>query len=132
MMEHTGNQAWASEQRDDNARDSGLRQVVHINYALYVASFFIGITAIIALILAYIKLDDARGTYYEQQLRWQINTFWIGLLVLVGLTVVGVVLTIATLGLGVFLVGAFGLVWVVWVIYRIAKGWIYLSDNKPL
>ncbi|MFD1217006.1 DUF4870 family protein [Microbulbifer celer] len=131
-MEQTSNQPWKSEPQGSEARESSLRQMCHINYALYVASFFVGITAIIALVLAYIKLDDARGTYYEQQFRWQINTFWIGLVALIGLTVVGFVLTVATLGLGFFLVGFLGFVWFIWVVYRIVKGWIYLSDNKPL
>lgn len=131
-MEQTGNQPWESAGNDNSARESGLRQICHINYALYVASFFMGLTAIIALVLAYIKLDDARGTYYEQQLRWQISTFWIGLVLMIALSVVGVVITIVTLGLGAFMIGLLGLVWLVWAIYRIVKGWTYLSDNKPL
>lgn len=53
---------------------------------------------------------------------WQIRKFWFGLL----LGVAGWIFTIILIG---FLILAIGLVW---VIYRVVKGWLLLYDNKPI
>ena len=111
---------------------SALQTICHINYALQATSYFIGITVLVALVLAYIKLDDARGTYYEQHLRWQIQSFWRGLLLLIALVVVGGIFVLVTFGIGYLIVAPLIIAWFIWTIYRIAKGWIYLADNKQL
>ncbi len=49
-------------------------------YALQAASFFLGITALVGLIINYIKLGDVRGSWLESHFRWQIRTFWFSLL----------------------------------------------------
>lgn len=51
---------------DDAERLAGLRRLTHILYALY-AIFWLtgGITALIAIIVGYVKRDDVRGTLYE-------------------------------------------------------------------
>jgi len=51
-----------------------------IIYALYAASYFVGITAIVAIVINYIKKEDVAGTFLESHFRWQIRTFWFGLL----------------------------------------------------
>ncbi|WP_226664479.1 DUF4870 family protein [Microbulbifer aggregans] len=130
-MEQAGNSPHSQEGQYIE-QHSSLRQICHVNYALQALSYFFGITIFIALILAYIKLDDARGTYYEQHLRWQIQSFWRGLLFLAILVVVGLVIFTLTLGLGTFLAFPLAIAWYVWSIYRIAKGWLYLSENKQL
>jgi uncharacterized membrane protein len=62
------------------------------------------------------------GTYLESHFRWQIRTFWFALL----WSVIGV-LTL------VLVVGAFVLLGnLVWVIYRIVKGGLYLNDGKAM
>ncbi|TMQ75482.1 DUF4870 family protein [Candidatus Accumulibacter phosphatis] len=91
-------------------------------YALYAASFLLGITAIVAIVINYVKRGDVAGTFLESHFRWQIRTFWFGLLW-------GVLGAIASL----VIVGWFVLVAnVVWIIYRIAKGWLRLNDNRPM
>ncbi len=52
-------------------------------YALYAASLFIGVTAIVAIVLNYIKREEAQGTWLESHFIWQIRTFWWSLLWLV-------------------------------------------------
>ena len=42
-----------------------LRNLTLINYALYILSMFGGITALVAIIINYIKRDEVRGTYLE-------------------------------------------------------------------
>jgi uncharacterized membrane protein len=91
-------------------------------YALYAASYFVGITAIIAIVMNYIKSEDVAGTFLESHFRWQIRTFWFGLL---------------WSGLGaitaLFIVGWFILIADgIWIIYRIVKGWVRLNDGKPM
>ncbi|MGZ4968544.1 MAG: DUF4870 family protein [Methylobacter sp.] len=91
-------------------------------YALYAASYFVGITAIIAIVMNYVKKDDVAGTFLESHFRWQIRTFWFGVLW-------GMLGTITM----VFIIGWFVLVADgIWIIYRIVKGWLRLNDGKPM
>ena len=99
-----------------------LKNVVLAGYALQALAFFIGVSAIVAIVLAYVKLDDARGTWLESHFRWQIRTFWVAL---IG-GIVGAVTFIILIGWVILCVTA------VWVIYRIVKGWLALNDGKPL
>jgi uncharacterized membrane protein len=92
-------------------------------YVLQVLSIFVGITAIVGVIINYVKRDETAGTIYESHFDWQIRTFWWGL---------------AWGVLGVILLFAFGLgfvVWFVagiWAIYRVVKGFLKLNDNQPV
>ena len=99
-----------------------LKNIATAIYALQAVSFLLGITYFVAIILNYVKLDDARGTWLESHFRWQIRTFWFSLLwfALGGLTLIIVI--------GYFILFANGL----WMIYRIAKGWLNLNDGKPM
>jgi uncharacterized membrane protein len=102
---------------------AGLKNIAMVVYLLQALSFLWGITAIVGIIINYVKRDDARGTVYESHFDWQIRTFWWGLL----WAVLGVLLVIAA-GLG-FLV--MFVAWI-WAIYRVVKGWLKLTENKPV
>src|SRR5260221_4226940 len=65
--------------------------------ATIVGAFLTGWPSIIAVILNYVKRSEVRGTWLESHFRWQIRTFWYGLL-WVGLCVLVIVLT---LGIGI-------------------------------
>lgn len=54
--------------------------LTHVIYGLYAASFFVAITAIIAMVMNYVKQDDVAGTFLESHFLWQIRTFWFGVL----------------------------------------------------
>ena len=96
--------------------------------ATLIGAFLTGWPSIIAVILNYVKRGDARGTWLESHFRWQIRTFWFGLL-WVSLCIAFI---IVTLGLGV-LVAWFPLAIVgLWFIYRIVRGWLALSARKPM
>ncbi|OJW91377.1 MAG: hypothetical protein BGO62_00810 [Thiobacillus sp. 65-1402] len=101
---------------------ASLKTLTTVIYALYAVSLFIGITAVVAIVLNYLKREDARGTWLESHFGWQIRTFWWGLLWLV----VGAATWIILLGWLVWGVAC------VWFVYRIAKGWLNLNDNKPM
>ena len=96
--------------------------------ATVVGAFLTGWPSIIAVILNYVKVGEARGTWLESHFRWQIRTFWYGLL-WVGLCIMFVVLTF---GIGI-LIAWLPLAFVgLWFIYRIARGWLALRDGRPM
>lgn len=77
---------------------------------------------IAAVIVNYVKRDDVRGTFLESHFRWQIRTFWFGVL----WAVVGGLTAILLVGYVVLFVD------VIWILYRIIKGWLDLIDRKPM
>jgi uncharacterized membrane protein len=123
-----------------NIPAASLVTVAHLVYALHALSLLIGLTtaativgafvfgvpSIVAVIINYIKRGEARGTFLESHFRWQIRTFWFALLwcLVAGalfITFIGIPLAV-----GIFLVAG------VWVIYRIARGWLALRDRRPI
>jgi len=106
----------------DAAKLESLRQLTMIIYILQAASFFVGITGIVAIVMNYVKRDDTRGTIYESHFTWQIRTFWWSLM----WAVVGMVTMFVLVGFVILAVGA------IWTIYRIVKGFLNWSDGKPM
>jgi len=99
-----------------------------IGTATVVGAFLTGWPSIIAVILNYIKRSEARGTWLESHFRWQIRTFWFGLL---WISLCGAFI-IATLGIGLLFVWLpIGLVGF-WFVYRIIRGWVTLSDRRQM
>lgn len=109
---------------ETNQRQPGSgRNLAVIVYILQALSFFLGgVTGLIGVIVNYIKLEDVRGSWVESHFRWQIRTFWIGLL----WTVIGIVTTPLIIGWFILL----GIS--IWVIYRIVKGALALNDGKVI
>lgn len=122
--------------------NESLVRYTHLIYALHAASLVIGIVgtatvvgaflfgwpSIIAVILNYVKRGDVRGTWLESHFRWQIRTFWFGLLwvALCGLFIV------ATLGVGLLIAWIPLFVVGLWFIYRILRGWLALREGRPM
>jgi uncharacterized membrane protein len=99
-----------------------------IGAATIVGAFLTGWPSIIAVILNYVKRSEARGTWLDSHFRWQIRTFWYGLL-WVGLCILFVILTF---GVGI-LIAWLPLAFVgIWFIYRIVRGWLALAERRPL
>jgi uncharacterized membrane protein len=120
-------------------RDSLVR-LTHLIYALHafsavmgvissaavVTAFLTGWPSILAVILNYAKRADVRGTFLDSHFRWQIRTFWFALLWVV---VAGILfVTIIGIPLALLAVIATGL----WVLYRIARGWMALADQREI
>jgi uncharacterized membrane protein len=118
--------------------------VAHIVYALHgvslaigafgaasvVGAFLFGWPSIIAVILNYVKRDEARGTWLESHFQWQIRTFWMALLWGVVIAVASAVLAIVLVGFAIWVVGLFALG--VWAIIRIGRGWLVLSKRRAI
>lgn len=118
----------------------GLVRLTHIIYGLHAFSAFMGIVStaavvtafltgwpsILAVVLNYAKRADVRGTILESHFRWQIRTFWFAVLWVV--IAVMLVITILGIPLAWLIVVATG----VWVLYRIARGWLALNEGRPI
>lgn len=91
-------------------------------YALQAIGFFVAITFIIAVVINYVKQSDVRGTWLESHFKWQIRTFWFGLL----WAVIGAITFLILIGSFILLVDA------IWIIYRIVKGWLRLYEKRPM
>ncbi len=119
--------------------NASLVTTTHVVYALHAASILIGLSSaafivtafvfglpsIIAVIINYLYRGEARGTFLESHFRWQIRSFWFALLwiviaIAVGLTIIGLPIAwIIAVGTGL------------WLIYRIARGWLLLKERQP-
>ena len=106
----------------DHESERKLNNLTLTVYILQAASLFVGVTAIVGIVINYLKRDDTRGTLYESHFLWQMRTFWWGLL--------GLVLGYLT----VFLLVGFLILFAVyvWLIYRVVKGFLNLNDGKPM
>ncbi len=125
--------------------DPSLVTYTHVIYALHalsvvigltspatvVGSFVFGLPSIVAVIMNYVRQSDARGTFLESHFTWQIRTFWFALLWIVIAGVVSAPLVLL-LGLGILTfyvaAAAIGL----WVVYRVARGWLALRDGRTI
>lgn len=88
-------------------------------YALYLASFFLGFTSIIGVVIAYVYKGKGPA-WLDEHYRYQIRTFWIGL-------VYGIVFSILTL----ILIGfPLLLALAVWLIIRCVKGFKGLQEKR--
>ena len=110
-----------------------LKTVGHISYFMHavvaVGAVLPGVQAsvlllLIAFFLDMFKRDDARGSWQESHFSWRIRSvLWAG----------GLYLLTAPLWLLLVVPGwiAWGII-SLWFLYRIARGWLNLSSNKPM
>lgn len=131
----------------DNNNRSSLVTYNHITYLLYVLSYFTaGLLWIVPIFMNYAKRRDADGTWLATHFDWQIKTFWYSIVWFV----VGVsIITFALGGFGVSMMADSGNIAVgsvllasvgfiimgvtlIWHLYRIVRGWIALTDGRPV
>lgn len=89
-----------------------------IVYILYLVGLLLGITTIIGVIVAYVFRDGA-APWLRTHYRYQIGTFWIGLLYLA----IGLVTTFILIGYLILLFTLF------WYLIRCIKGLRLVSDG---
>ncbi len=125
--------------------DPGLVTYTHIIYAMHALSVLIGITgpatvignfvfglpSIIAVIMNYARQSEVRGTWLESHFRWQIRTFWFAFLWIVVAGVISAPLVLL-LGLGILTFFLAALIVAVWIVYRVARGWLALRDQRTM
>jgi len=122
----------------------GLVEYTHWIYGLHTLSVLIGLTtlhsvaghfafglpSIVAVIMNYARRAEARGTWLESHFRWQIRTFWFSWLWILLTSILAALLLIVLVGFVIAIVG-FALIGI-WVIYRVARGWLALRDGRPM
>ncbi len=124
--------------------DESLITYTHAIYALHalavligittaasiVFSFVCGIPSIVAVIMNYVRRAATRGTFLESHFRWQIRTFWFALMWTLIIWVVSLPFIVVLVGLAMLYTGFVALG--VWIIYRVARGWLALRDRRPM
>ena len=90
-------------------------------YILLIVSTIVGITGIIALIMAYV-IKDGSEDWLQSHYRFQIRTYWIGLLYVA----IGIVLLSTLFGYAIFLFTF------IWMIVRCSKGLKQLENREPV
>lgn len=103
----------------DKKKSESDKKVVFVVYILYAISYLFGVTSLIGVVIAYIKKSETQEDWIREHFQWQINTFWISVL----LGIVGLITL--SLGIGVFILAGLAL----WNIYRIVKGWLRYNDE---
>ena len=130
----------------DNKRRS-LITYNHITYLLYVLSYFTaGLLWIVPIFMNYAKRRDADNTWLATHFDWQIKTFWYSIVFFV----IGVLIITFALGgfgvsmfadsnniaIGSVLLASLGFIIIgftfIWHLYRIVRGWIALTDGRPV
>jgi len=91
-----------------------------------IGGFLGSVPSIIAVILSYVKRGDARGSWAESHFRWQIRTFWFALLWMIVAVVLIMTLLGAPIGFALLITVT------VWLIYRVARGWMRLVDKQAM
>jgi uncharacterized membrane protein len=104
--------------------------IAFVSSGLHFVAPLMGLVGIAGLIVAYVKRDDARGTWIESHLTWLIRTFWFSFLW-------GVIGALVLLVLGIILIGIpiALLIWAaasIWVIYRVIRGYLLFKESKPI
>lgn len=124
--------------------DEGLITYTHAIYALHalavligvttaatiVGSFVCGIPSIVAVIMNYARRYATRGTFLESHFQWQIRTFWFALMWALLIWAVSLPLTLLLIGFAMLWLGFIALG--IWIIYRVARGWMALRDRRPM
>ena len=123
------------------------RSLATVVYAIQAIAVVTALPLVAGVILNYLKMDEARGTWVESHFRWQIRTFWLSLLwgfllflamVVLGLGGLGAAMAGSDIGaaggvISAGIVGAVGGVGILaWLLYRIIRGWLRLSENQPI
>ncbi len=93
-----------------------------IVYVLYFASYFFILTSVVGVIIAYVQIGTA-DPMLQSHYRFQIRTFWIGLLYFVA----GCVLIFA-FGIGILVL----IWWFIWTLVRSIKGILALNEGRPI
>ncbi len=124
--------------------DESLVTYTHAIYALHalavligvtgsmtiVLSFVAGIPSIVAVIMNYARRPAVRGTFLDSHFTWQIRTFWFALLWLIVVWLISMPLMLILIGFPLLVVGHVALG--IWIIYRVARGWLALHDRRAM
>ena len=104
-----------------SGHDPAEGKTANIVYILYLVGLIVGITSLVGIIMAYVNRGSA-PEWVQTHYRYQIRTFWIGLLY----SVIGVAAMIILIG---WVIIAFTMIW--WIV-RCVKGFQALGSGQPV
>lgn len=108
----------------ENPSGLSMRMLTHVVYGLFalglISAGFLGLATVAAVVVAYLKRVDAAGTIYAGHFDWVIKTFWWGLLWCV----------LSAIATYIFIGWITGIIAVIWIIYRIVRGWLALFSGQ--
>jgi uncharacterized membrane protein len=96
-------------------------KTANIVYILYLVGLIVGITSLVGIVMAYIN-RGAAPEWVQTHFRYQIRTFWIGLL----FGIIAIATMIILIG---WVIMAFVVVW--WVV-RCIKGFQAIGSGQPI
>lgn len=120
----------------DDDRNERLRSLSNVGLISYLLHLIVAVGALmpggqwgptlllVALVLDFVKRDDARGTWHESHFRWRIRT-----------VVLAMLAYLLTLPLWFIFIFPGWLAWTVisvWFLYRIIKGMFRLNAGQPM
>ncbi|ALM86367.1 hypothetical protein [Bordetella sp. N] len=101
-----------------------LRTLTHVAYGLFALGFLTGgvlcMATIAGVVLMYVKRADTAGTFYASHFDWLLRTFWWALLWL-AISAVATLIFLGWIGVAATMV---------WVLYRLIKGWLALLEGR--
>lgn len=103
-----------------------LKDITILVYVLQAVALLIIVTALIAVIINYVKRNEVSGMTLESHFKWQIQTFWVALPVFVLSAILIATVIGGIIGYPLLVLGY------IWWIYRVVKGWITLNSGRPL
>jgi len=101
-----------------------------MSFHTVIGMFIWGLPSIVAVIMNYARRSATHGTYLESHFRWQIRTFWYAVLWSFIIAAVAIPLVLILIGIPILIVGYYALA--LWIIYRVARGWMSLRDQRPM
>jgi uncharacterized membrane protein len=95
-----------------------------------VGLFLFSPPSIIAVIMNYARRSETHGTWLESHFRWQIRTFWYAWLWIILTSLISIPMMLVLIGFVILFIGL-GLTGL-WIIYRVARGWLALREGRPM
>jgi len=97
-----------------------------LSHGLIVFAPLVCLVGIVGVIVAYVKIGEARGTWVASHFTWLIRTFWWSLV----WDVIGVLLFVTLIGIPFAIAIFVGTS--IWGIYRLVRGFLWFKDNQPV
>jgi len=111
-------------------RAAAQRSAVQMVYGLYAGSFVFGPLGIVALILAYTRRGEVRGSWMEAHYAWIIDTFWMSMAVSFGGVMAGLLMMLLFMPMGFLVLMAVVMAALGFPIYRLVVGWTALGEGR--
>ena len=103
-----------------------LKDITTLVYVLQAVALLIPPTALIAVVINYVKRSEVKKSILESHFRWQIKTFWYSLLWFAIASILIFTIVGAIIGYPILVLAY------VWWIYRFVRGWLNLNKDQAM